>query len=548
MAYPYAFDFKNPDYSAVFAWRLQLLEKLRADPAMLAAFKVHYRDNPADFIGDWGCTYDPRNLERGLPSVVPFVLFPKQVEFVEWIVRLWKTGNPGVSAKSRDVGASWLSVATSVSLCLSHDGMAIGFGSRKEEYVDASDKPRALFWKARKFLELLPPEFRGGWSPKHAPHMRISFPSTGSVISGEAGDNIGRGDRTSIYFVDEAHHIDRPMLVEASLSATTNCRIDLSSLNGSSGPFIDKLDGYPPEQVFTFHWRDDPRKDDEWYAAQVRKLDAVTLAQEVDMDRNASKSGILIPSAWVQSAIGAAQRLGAEVLGSARGALDVADEGLDANAFAAGRGVELSFLEEWSGVGSDTLRTTERAFNHADACGALEFVYDADGLGSGIRGDARMINERRKESGRGQLNVEAFRGSGAVINPESFIDEDKTKSKNDPSGRRNKDFFRNFKAQAWWALRLRFQHTHRAVVDGEPFDESLIISLDPRLPLLTKLCTELSQPTYDHDTSGRMIVDKTPPGTRSPNLADAVNMFYSPRTVKPVGFMTRKRTPHALAR
>jgi hypothetical protein len=48
------------------------------------------------------------------------------------------------------------------------------------------------------FVTCKPPTARNA----NAPHMRVVFPDTGSIISGEAGDGIGRGDRCSIYFVD----------------------------------------------------------------------------------------------------------------------------------------------------------------------------------------------------------------------------------------------------------------------------------------------------------------------------------------------------------
>src|SRR5690606_12844060 len=116
--------------------------------------------------------------------------------------------------------------------------LVIGFGSRKEEYVDKIGSPKSLFFKARMFVQLLPPELRGGYEQGVTdPHMRIKFPATGSVLVGEAGDGIGRGDRASIYFVDEAAFLERPQLVEASLSQTTNCRLDISTPNGLANPF-----------------------------------------------------------------------------------------------------------------------------------------------------------------------------------------------------------------------------------------------------------------------------------------------------------------------
>ena len=277
------FDFKNPDYVSVFKRRNEKLAKIRKDPSMLPALRKFYRDNPAQFITDWGITYDPRTVDEDHPSFLPFILFPKQEEWVNWVVEKWKAKRPGLTEKSRDIGISWLAIATACTLCLHYDGLAIGFGSRKEEYVDKADLPRSLFFKARMFMANLPVEFRGGWNSSCAPHMRINFPGTGSYMGGEAGDNIGRGDRASIYFVDEAAFLERPQLVEASLSQTTNCRIDVSSANGMGNPFAQKRHGGKID-VFTIHWRDDPRKDDAWYAQQLQDLDSVTVAQEIDID------------------------------------------------------------------------------------------------------------------------------------------------------------------------------------------------------------------------------------------------------------------------
>jgi phage terminase large subunit len=86
-------------------------------------------------------------------------------------------------------------------------------------------------------------------------------------------------------------------------------------------------------KVFTFHWRDDPRKDAAWYEKQLDELDPVTIASEIDINYAASAEGLLIPSAWVQAAIGAHLKLGIKPTGMRRGGLDVADTGADKNAF-----------------------------------------------------------------------------------------------------------------------------------------------------------------------------------------------------------------------
>lgn len=512
------FDWRTPDYGAVFEERRERLRKIRENPRSLPLVKLYYREHPADFINDWGVTVDPRNIERGLPAVVPFLLFPRQREWIEFVMGCWQGQQRGLTEKSRDMGISWLAVSLAATLCLFYDNMQIGFGSRKEEYVDKLGDPKSLFYKARMFVQYLPAEFRGEWDAvRDAPHMRLRFPLSGSCMTGEAGDSIGRGDRTSIYFVDEAAHLERPRLVEASLSATTNCRQDLSSVAGTNNPFYERrMSGATP--VFTFHWRDDPRKDEKWYEKQCRDLDPITVAQEIDIDYTAALEGILIPSSWVQAAIDAHLKLGITPTGIKRGALDVADVGIDKNAFGARHGILLTHGETWSGKNSDIFATTERSCLLCDTLRLEGFDYDADGLGAGVRGDARKIMERRKAQGARILQIGMFRGSGKVLDPVRQMVE----------GRKNEDFFANFKAQAWWNLMLRFERTWRAV-QGQPYDPDAIISIDSKLPERARLVAELSQPTWSLNGAGKVVIDKQPDGAPSPNLADMVNILYAPR-------------------
>lgn len=503
------------DLLKVYKSRAARLQWMRQDPSRVVALKSYYKENIADFINDWGMTFDPRNVERGLPSMVPFLLFDRQREWVDWTIERWQKQERGLTEKSRDMGISWLSVALASSMCLFYEGLVVGFGSRKEEYVDKIGAPKSLFWKARKFISLLPPEFCEGWDErKHAPHLRINFPHNGSSISGESGDGIGRGDRTSIYFVDEAAFLERPDAVEASLSQTTNCRQDVSTPCGMGNPFATRRhSGKTP--VFTFHWRDDPRKDDEWYAKQCEELDPVTVAQEIDINYSASVTGVIIPSTWVNAAVDAHHKLKVPPVGAKAGALDVADEGADKNAFCVTRGFVVEGTTSWSGKGSDIFDTVVKTFELCDENDIDGFDYDADGLGAGVRGDARVANISRSKP----LSVVPFRGSGAVVDKEGEM----------VSGRLNQDFFSNAKAQGWWALRLRFQHTYRAVIEGAEFDPSKGISLSSRNSESGQLISELSQATYTLNKIGQVVVNKKPDGAKSPNLADAVVIRFAPK-------------------
>ncbi len=121
--------------------------------------------------------------------------------------------------------------------------------------------------------------------------------------------------------------------------------------------------------------------------------------------------------------------------------------------------------------------------------------------------------------------MEPFRGSGAVVDKEKDPFDD-TETYVHIKSRTNEDFFKNAKAQAWWALRNRFKKTYRAV-QGQPYNKDDIISISSSILEYRKLIVELSQPTYSQDNVGKIIVDKAPDGSKSPNLADAVMIAFA---------------------
>lgn len=531
MPIPFAFDFKKPDYIQVFEWRIEKLNAIRKSPEKLPKLKQFYRDNPAQFIIDWGTTYDPRNVEIGLPAIIPFVLYPRQEEWVHWAMERWRGREPGICDKSREMGVSWLAAAFSVTLSLFYKDLAISFGSRKVDYVDVIGDPDSIFEKLRIFTRLLPKEFKGTWAErKDSSYLKIRYPDSGSVITGEGGDNIGRGGRVGIYFVDESAWLPRPEGVEASLSMTTNCRIDISTPRGMNNPFARKRHN-GKMSVFSMPWQDDPRKDIDWYNKKCREIDdPVVIAQEIDLNYLASVEGILIPPEWVQAAVDAHKKLDIQPEGRRILGFDVADKGRDKLAVCGRQGFMIEYLESWSGVGSDIFKSVEKVFGLCDILDYDAVEYDADGLGAGVRGDARVINERRVANGQRKIEFIPVQGSGKIVNPTGDPSARPSAPRDGGKGRTNQDLFENYKAQAYWALRRRFQCTYRAVVDGEPYHLDDIIALPSALNEYRGLITELSQPTYGINTNtGKIVVDKTPDEARSPNLADAVMIVYGPK-------------------
>lgn len=512
---------------------------------MAASAKAFYATRAVDFINHWVDTFDPRNAGTGTPPHIPLILFPKQEELVWGVLECLDEREAGLVEKSRDMGASWVCCGLSVWLWLFRAGSAVGWGSRKGEYVDKLGDPKSIFWKLRYIIERLPVQFLPAGYRKdiHATHMKLVNPENGSSITGESGDNIGRGGRTSIYFKDESAHYERAGLIEAALMDNTDVQIDISSVNGVGNVFHRRREAgevWEPEKemepgrtrVFILDWRDHPAKTQAWYDKRKAKAKADGLeaefAQEVDRDYAASRKGVLIKPAWVRAAIDAHIKLGFADHGETVAGLDVADDDSgsgtqDKNAMVVRKGVVVRRSEDWGG--RDTAETTEKAIDIASEYGPMEIQYDCIGVGAGVKAEANRL-ARADEMPQGVRFV-PWSASAAVVNPNEHVvkNADGTDDEDSP---KNKDFFANFKAQSWWLVAQRFEKTFRAVTEGREFDPDELIAIPSDMPGRHQLEKELSQATTGKSSRGLMLVNKTPRDTRSPNMADALIQCFNP--------------------
>lgn len=381
---PEWFDWNAPDYERIWTDRAERIQALRAEPGKWAPLKEFYADDPVRFICDWGCTFDPRNTGTERPTTMPFLLFPRQVEFVAWLRERWLRREDGIVEKSRDMGISWCCVGFAVWLILFHPGSVAGFGSHKEDLVDRIGDPQSLFWKIRTFIDLLPIELRprGFDAKKDAPFMRVLNREMESAIIGESGDNIGRGGRATIYFKDESAHYEHPEAIDVALSQTSNCQIDVSTPNGEGNPFWRKAHGGKIAK-FVFDWRDDPRKGEAWYQDQVERLTPTALAAEVDRDYSASITNSFVDSMRVSAAM---RRGPADIMpsGPLIVSLDVARFGDDSNVLTFRRGRVLLKQVEWNK--SDLVSTAGRARQEILAFKTRPEVIAVDtiGVGAGV--------------------------------------------------------------------------------------------------------------------------------------------------------------------
>jgi hypothetical protein len=548
-----------PDYRAVYAWRLRKLAELRNDPIKLAGAKAYYAkpEHYGEFIMDWMDTFNPRKTE-GL-KWMPFIFFPRQADLLTFLNGCMTDQENGIVEKCRDVGVTWEFCAWSVAAWLFADNIAIGWGSRKEDLVDKLGIPDSIFEKIRLLVSRLPDVFLPvGFDPKkHSTYMKLLNPANGSTIAGESGDEIGRGGRKSIYFKDESAHYERPEKIEAALGDNTNVQIDVSSVNGMGNVFYRRAQAaqtWTPDAVFEkgmtrkfiIDWRDHPEKTQEWYdrrkARYINEGLEHIFAQEVDRNYAASVANTVIPGEWIEAIVDAHIKLpwlADEAKSNNWGAaLDVADGGIDRNALAKRQSIILRVCKEWGSrdVGVTTRNTVAELREHP----GIECQYDCIGVGSTVKSEwnrfvEELFDPKRTPNGsflRPEYLKEweqfpklvPWNAGAKVLNPFFRVIED------DDESPLNKDFYYNLKAQAWWSLRTRCWHTYQCVTDPTiRYPVDMLISLDSKIPLIAQVKTELAQPTRGFSSGSlKMVIDKKPDNTKSPNLADAIVMAYFP--------------------
>lgn len=504
-----------PDFEGEIERRLQVQTIINSTPDPRAVAKSHYENDCVAFVRDCCITYDPRNPAKKLPARMPFIPFERQIELIDFVVELIEDQESGLTEKARDMGATWICVAISVWLWLYMTGSSVGWGSMKQSDVDEIGVPDSIFEKIRMTIRSLPwycvPEnFK---DDKHLSFMKCVNPDNESTITGEVGDNIGRGGRKSIYFKDESAHYLHAEKIEAALGDNTDVQLDISSVNGPKTIFQKKRNA-KSVRIFVMDWRAHPGKTQAWYDKRKKKAELEGLehifAQEVDRDSTATVEGAMIPARYVKAAIDAHIKLNFEASGRKTTALDVADEGPDANALVDMHGVVVTYIDVWKK--GDTTQTAQKAFEHAHGNKSERLIYDKIGVGAGVKGETNRLKKTEKYK-NSKVQVSGFNaGSKKLYKPNQQFME----------GVKNKDMFVNIKGQMWWLARLRFIRTWNAVTNGVKYPQDQLIIIPSRLKHCDDLVQELSQPKEDRDGEGKIKVQsKSASSNDSENIADA---------------------------
>lgn len=286
-----------PDVEANAQFRMKLLKLADERPEMRAKLKQLCAVSPYFLVQAFGTTNDPRRK----PSVLPFVMYPFQVDLMYECLEAIFLGHDYFIEKCRDMGASWIVIVCVVYLWLYWPDSAVLLGSFKEERVDR--KRGSLMKMADTFIRRLPPWLMpDSFNPeRHRVFMSLRNPEGDSSIEGEATNpEFGRGDRKTVILFDElAYWGDKQQGMDTEAWEGTadvaNCRIALSTPHGVNNQYYrlkERFDSGAMRGV-TLDWTKHPRKAEgltigpdglptsPWLEDQKKRRSAEYLAQEV---------------------------------------------------------------------------------------------------------------------------------------------------------------------------------------------------------------------------------------------------------------------------
>ena len=248
--------------------------------------------------------------------------------------------------------------------------------------------------------------------------------------------------------------------------------------------------------------------------------DAIDELKEKDPDRYghvylgkplSDDDSVVIKRSWVEAAIDFHISYDGEMRGAKVSGYDVADSGDDKNAVTITDGSIVLDCYEWQGGENELKKSTDRVRVEAIKYGA-HVIYDSIGVGAHTGSTLQAS---------GFNNFSGFNAGGKVQKPVKKY-----------NGVKQKEYFSNVKAQAWWLVADRLRNTYDYLHNGNKnYNSDDLISISSNINNIEALISELTTPRRDFDKAGRVKVeskdDLKKRDIMSPNLADSFIMAMS---------------------
>lgn len=249
--------------------------------------------DPIYWISNWGWLSDPHSEDPNF-RVIPFLLWPEQVEMIRWLQRGSIEGRDRTLNKARSIGASWGALHLILHRFLFDRGYLAKLGSRKEDFVDDGTLD-SLFGKLR-FVYARQPDFLR-IDPSLFVDKRMLFinQANDNEILGEATNkNFGRGGRRTDVLFDEFAHVDPDIaaLCWLSLETVARSRWAISTPNGKGNRFHRNWVTAEDQDKFKISWSANPARTQEWFEGLLIENGGTLSWDEREQEHACSFSGI----------------------------------------------------------------------------------------------------------------------------------------------------------------------------------------------------------------------------------------------------------------
>ena len=525
------FVYSKERVDTLMAKRLKRLVEIQKNSAFIKYELELCKQDIFHWSYNWVYTFNPQNTGTEFSAWLPFELFPRQMELLNFLEDRYRKQEDGLIVKGRELGYSWLTILYATHKWLFFDGFMSTFTANLADNIDKIGEPKSLFEKARlllKFLPswMLPQGFKFG---THDSYMRIVNPVNGNVLGGAAGEEAGRGGRSTMFFLDEVAFIEQAERIDAATSANAKTRIFGSTVNGMGNLFARKRFGgqLRTDQIFIMHYKDDPRKDAEWVKKEKLRLEPHIFASEHELNFSASTEGICIPAKWIDAAKEIKHYI--KIVPSVDGVTGGDVGGGKAKSTAVTRfGPIVKLPVAWSDP--DTIDTAYKMLECADkaqcekedgtSCTSKVLYFDCVAIGRGVM-DVLMKNEQN------DILVVPINTGDAATNT-TWED-----------GLTSKEKFANLKAELWFIARERFKNSYEFLLflkkesGGIEHEIEDCISLpdDDEGPEAVQLASELSLPKWGRNERGKIVMERKTAmakrGLPSPDHADALVLTFA---------------------
>lgn len=247
-------------------WRRELIRSAESSLSTRRQLQAAAAKSPIFWLNLFGFTYRPKKVDATGKEIaltdaatnVPFITWPVQDEAIVELKDAVEKGHDVLMNKSRDMGASWLSVALIQWFWQFRGNTTFLELSRKEALVDRRGSMDSLFEKHRYLLKWQP-----NWLQPQSVRdtfMHLENRDNGSVIDGEStNDNAGQAGRNTAILLDEFARVPNGEAIDLATADTTACRI-FNSTPGAPNAHFTKIYNTKRAKIIELPWWRHPEK------------------------------------------------------------------------------------------------------------------------------------------------------------------------------------------------------------------------------------------------------------------------------------------------